>query len=1023
MNSKIIRVGTLALFLFGLGWSNLVAGRLPIRTYTAADGLGSGRINNISFDSRGFLWAGTREGLSRFDGNEFTTYGVEHGLPDNTVRPLIQTARGTYLVMTNDALVSWCDPPADSLHAASSKNESRGLTFQVCDGIAATSLLALDRKGRAWGCESGAMVLFDEATKQFAQLPDSRFSDSLMIGYALADDGSAIWIGTQAGVIRWLPNGRKIYYALPEDKEDFGRVEALMFDRDGRLWIGNHNAGLHVFMPDPIGRFEDSARSLVKLRQMSPKDLLPGVPGTVALGVAKGLTGPLIISLRQSSDGHMWIGTGAGLVQFDGKQFRKFTTENGLSNNRIHTIAEDSYGNIWLGSDDGLMKLGRPGFTSFRNIDGIQDRALSVYEDTEGYPVVVSGSLSLSRFDGTKFTTVKAILPMLGSISWSVPGAFLDSRNRWWLLTTKGLGLLPAKFTWKEDQVVVPERTFTQRDGLPDDAIFRLFEDRRQNLWVSFTNSGTPVRIDKETNEIHQISEFPVDGNFSSFCEDNSGTKWFGLYRGGLARFRAGEWTVFGEADSLPQTMITALHQDQAYRLWIATNKEGLSEIVEDSSGRINFIRYNDQKLSSNNIRCITEDAQGRLYLGHTRGVDMLDISNRQVKQFSTADGLAGDFVVAGLKDRHGRLWFASSSGVSVLDPAEGRKGDNYVPVYIYRLTVGGNSVPIPDMGTRTVHIEELNPDQNQIRVEYGAPDFESGKIVTYQHVLEGAERSWSEPTKERTVHLAGLAPGSYRLLLRSFRDGGLNPASISFTILPPFYLRWWFVTLSLFFVVGIAYVAERLRVRKLLEIERIRARIASDLHDDIGSSLTSIVMTAELPGRESGKGSDATARLNSIAASARETLDGIAAIVWAINPQNDELENLVGYIRGYVATSLEQTDIDVGFDFPADVTAVKVTAEFRRNVFLLFKEAIHNVIKHARPAHVWLSLSIEDSLLKGSIKDDGAGFATSDVSRFRNGLRNMKKRMEDIGGECSIESELGKGTVVSFRVRIDHVR
>jgi signal transduction histidine kinase len=217
---------------------------------------------------------------------------------------------------------------------------------------------------------------------------------------------------------------------------------------------------------------------------------------------------------------------------------------------------------------------------------------------------------------------------------------------------------------------------------------------------------------------------------------------------------------------------------------------------------------------------------------------------------------------------------------------------------------------------------------------------------------------------------------------------------------------------------IEITKLRRRLRVLEQRQaLERERLRISRDMHDEVGANLTRISVLSELAMRKSEKTDGATEELLKISQTAREVVDNIGAILWAINPRNDRLDNLAGYIREFASEYFEMTPIKYLFDFPEQVLAHPLSAEVRRNIFLTTKEAINNVVKHSGATLVELHCRVSDHEVEFNIQDNGRGFIIEDLPRHRNGLLNMKKRIEDIGGNFQIESQLGCGTSIRLMV------
>jgi signal transduction histidine kinase len=303
------------------------------------------------------------------------------------------------------------------------------------------------------------------------------------------------------------------------------------------------------------------------------------------------------------------------------------------------------------------------------------------------------------------------------------------------------------------------------------------------------------------------------------------------------------------------------------------------------------------------------------------------------------------------------------------------------------------------------------------LEVEFGGRDFTPGGGLRYQHKLDGTGGEWSSPSESRSVHLASLTPGNYRLLVRAVDVDGQVSAQASFIqfhVVPPVWLRWWFLVFSIAGVAGIAYAAHRYRLAQAVALERLRTRIASDLHDDIGSNLSVIAGLSEVL-RQQARRSDPqmTEPLAVIATVSNRSMDAMADIVWAIDPRKDHLRDLAQRMRRWANDALTGRQIELSFNAPSE--DLTLNAEMRREIFLLFKEAVHNVVRHSDCTEASVDLRRERDSLVLEVGDNGNGF-TPDQATQGQGLASMQRRAAKLGGVARVQSQ-GRGTCVLVRV------
>ena len=382
------------------------------------------------------------------------------------------------------------------------------------------------------------------------------------------------------------------------------------------------------------------------------------------------------------------------------------------------------------------------------------------------------------------------------------------------------------------------------------------------------------------------------------------------------------------------------------------------------------------------------------------------------------------------MTDGHGRVWALLPDAINVYDYRQRMQNVVPPPVYISGLTVNGNPV-----NYRAAL--DLSYDQNNVVIGFVGISFKDEKDVHYQYRLNGIDRDWSPPTLQRGITYAALAPGNYTFEVKAINADGIassEPATLSFTIDAPFWQRRWFIVgiaVLLLALVGgtVRYVSVRklqrlvrqLETEKaiLAERERTRERIARDLHDDVASTLGSVVLYSESLKRqleEKSEPGDLVRKISSLSLEAQETMDDI---VWSTSPQHDTLKELLIRIRDLASATCTASGIQYAIQVPETIPAMHLPDEIRKSIFLIFKEALNNIFKHARATTVTIDAQMQDGLFRLTITDNGSGIAAGGTHSRGHGLRNMAKRAAEIGAEFSITPGHGGGTVVSLSKRM----
>jgi signal transduction histidine kinase len=358
-------------------------------------------------------------------------------------------------------------------------------------------------------------------------------------------------------------------------------------------------------------------------------------------------------------------------------------------------------------------------------------------------------------------------------------------------------------------------------------------------------------------------------------------------------------------------------------------------------------------------------------------------------------------------------LWFGTHKGLSRFAPAADPPVATPPPISIMAVLIAGERQPISVRGELAVSLPDLASDRNELQIDFVGLSFASGEVLRYQYRLEGADKDWGTPVDQRTVNYARLAPGRYRFLVRAVNSDGIfsaTPAVITFNILRPFWQRWWFITLAAFAVSLAGYAFYRYRVARLVELERVRTRIATDLHDDIGSNLTRISLLSELAKQQAGNGK----LLTSIADIARESVSSMNDIVWAISPRHDRLVDLTRRMRQHAEEVFALRDIDLEFNASTSDADMQLPVGTRRDVLLIFKEAVNNAARHSGCTRIVIEFRREHHALLLQISDNGRGFEIGAKSDGQ-GLRSLSRRAEAIGGKLEVNSRSAEGTTVRF--------
>jgi ligand-binding sensor domain-containing protein/two-component sensor histidine kinase len=972
-------------------------------------------------------------------------WGTDEGLPNNTVTGIAQTPDGYLWCSTYDGAVRF-----DGVRFVRIGPDDS--TSQQANRI---QCLYVDRRGQLWMGTDGAGVLryADGAFTAFTE----RAGSSADVVRCLAEDAVGdLWLGTRGGLGR-LRDGKATWFTSAAGVTNAANsIWNIAFDREGRLWIADWNS-LKAFKD---GRFESALlrpELKVPMRAMyadAAGDLWAGMMGEalrrdaggqwIGIGDEGQFANAEVTAFCRTRSGDFWVGTRKGLCRQRNGQWTAFTARDGLVSSEVRALFEDGEGNIWVGTGTaGLARLKRRVLNTFTARHGLTDGGVfALCESTEGglWVGLNDGRLvqrtagSSESFEGFKHFSgdapVKSVLRARDGALW---------------VGTFGNGLV--RFHNGQTTQFVPSVGSPARI----DKVTALLQDRAGDVWV-----GTFYSLYKATST-NVLVPVPVDGRelrapITALLEDGSGGVWVGFDGLGVARLDQGKATWLTRREGLPSHFIRALHQDRSGTLWIGT-ASGLCSWRESKIST--FTKAHG--LMSDAITQILEDDADNLWLGSSAGImrvsrrDFVAVSegrepSLEVLAFGCGEGMlsaecSGGFSPAGLRTKDGKLWFPTAKGLVMLDPPELKLTMNSTPpaVYIEEVRADGKLVAQPhvspgviqEQGSRETRVV-LPRRTRRLEFIYTALSLTAPERVRFKHRLLGLDSDWTEAGTARSAVYAKLLPGSYRFqVIACNHDGIWNQAGriIAFRIAAPFWRMGWFLLLAGVVSAGILggtirFVSVRQWQRKLRRveeahaIEKERMRIAKDIHDDVGANLTQIALLGELARQDRAVPEKAGGHIEKISNIARQAIRSLDEIVWAVNPRNDTLAHLIDYVGQYSLDYLRTAGIRCRLDLPDQSPARELSADVRHNLFLVVKEALNNIVKHAHASEVRLWVNVTGEGLRMTIEDDGCGFEQPPDNPTADGLQNMRQRLADIGGECSIESRSEAGTRIVVALR-----
>ncbi len=996
-----------------------------VETWDAERGLPSSTVTGLAQSPDGYMWLSTVNGIARFDGVHFNSFTGAVG-PGMIVGGFNQIA-------VDKAGSVWARSEGGEVLV----REAAGFTAVSTAGkVVVARNLVTTSDGSLWATLANGAMARGAAGRLLDWPQTEKFGGLAGPPVALASD--LYWAVTLSGeLIEW----RDGHPPNPIQAPGAGgmRMVRLAAESSGTIWLlgeeGLWNWQAGKWTPVALPRNATRAFQGISVGatgscwiwskagawRLDRGEWLPAEPAWAELMKEQDVSGSLV-----DDEGRIWFSTvGAGLVVLSKEgRLTQLSLKQGLPSNHVLGLLQDHEGTLWAATRRGLARIKQ---RQIQVVSWSEDSGESV---ATGLAEAADGTMWIGRDAGAVWRLANrggAVPEMFAASPRSVRAMVFDRANQLWVGTVRE-GL------WRVQQ----NHLVRVGEGqLPRDEARTLLADSQGRLWIGTTRGLFSLESDKVSAHPGPTGAGTLD--VRALAEDKDGSIFIGTRGNGLLRWRAGEVRAL-EPEVLGQPLtIWALHLDGAGNLWIGTDGAGLLRWRE---GRLDFFsRTNGLPVDS--VHAIVEGEDKHLWLGTLEGICRLRMSEcdavanggrhkLEPSLLTRSDGMptlqcASGFQPSAIRARDGRLWFSTIRGAVVVEPQSSSSRSAPPSVVIEDLTVQGQSMAA-HAGVR------LGPLPRRVEFHFTALSFAAPERVRFRYRLEGEDKDWIDAGSDRSVVFDSLQPGDHVFAVTACNSDGVwneEGVRLSFYVIPIWWQTWWFKAGSigglLALIGGVWWWVAARRLQQRLEklelaqtLERERARIARDIHDDLGAGLTQISMVSALardtaPGM--GRARAASLKVEELA---RDLVRSLDEIVWAVRPQNDNLESLVDYI-GYASRDLfEGSGVRCWFSGLPSVPDMEVQASVRHNLLLACREALNNVLKHSRATEVRVGLRLEAGELCVEIADNGRGFELAGTQTRRNGLRNMQQRLRESGGECVIQSVVGRGTVVRFTLSLD---
>jgi len=1022
-----------------------------VTRYTAEQGLPQNTIRALLQTRDGYLWIGTLAGLARFDGVRFKVFDMSNTpeMSSDAINGLAEDRQDASLwINTGKGLLRY------HRHRFERFDEQEGFPHPFGE------LWPASHGGLWYSPHSGQLVRLRNRAVQAWQLLRQRVSEDgdEIMGHRIIqveekEEGASVLVLVHSGLFRFEPTTGALTRLGPPARSDtsyrhfFKETDGTIFvaSREG-LWRGAE-ARWDQIETVPAGDRQCPARLCpssngglwVSWSNDGPPRLAQFRAGRSEFLDLSNLPDYPMTEFLEDREGHLWIGTESGLCQLRPKPVQVYARENGLRNDYVKSVTEGPDGTIWLGTAEGVSGIKDGQVTNLPPVEPPSNwgRAEGLLADRRGRVWYGARANTVAAFDHG---------------AWVSPAPL--SRGESWVRT--------------------------------------LYEDRSGRIWAGF-DSG--VAWLDEAGAVQELPSALSHPDVRVVHQDRRGDIWFGTYGGGLNRLHEEQITAYATTLGENNNRAWWIHEDADGVFWVGS-RDGLNRFVPPGAGQSRKQKAesrNDQSLLTsaatnvapgqfftfttqhglreNIVNNIQEDDLGYLWLSGPQGIyrvarqELNDVAEgramqAQVIAFGEAEGMlnsqcnGGVNQPSGCKDRAGRIWFPTARGVAMVDPRAIRR--NMVPPPVVIEQVKADEVIVYGDGitadvkritseVRTPKSEvrsnenllglgaalRLAPGRGRVlEIHYTGNSLAAPNRMRFKYRLEGYDRDWHfDDENRRAAFYTSLPPGPYTFQVAACNNHGVwseTPAEFAFTLAPFLWQTPLFYIVAGVAVIGLGAAVQAYRLRwqrRLLKLEHQqalaneRARIARDLHDDLGTALTGEALKLDVLRRAAHDGSALTRPLADSAASLRALAGHLRQVVWAVNPRCDTVSSLASFLEHQAEHFFKADGLRCRLEFPEDIPLLPLDGEMRYQLALGVREALTNAVRHAAASEIVLGLRVEDGQLIVRVTDNGQGFRVAECMTNGQGLANMKARLEKIGGQCECRSARSAGTTIEMRV------
>ena len=981
---------------------------LIFKQITQSNGLPVEVVTCLAQDSSGFIWIGSEEGLFRYDGFDFKGYHFEpenkNSIPVNSIAKIYVTRKGLLWLATIEGGIACINDKGNVIRVINSSNNS----------------------------------LFTKESDYVVDIKEDKFGN--------------IWCTTLDGLFRVsVKDGKVARFLLNPALPRFNSFTPFVFDASGKLWFGSLDAGLMVFDP-ANGSFTYASNPPYNYEALKNRNayatiafqkgriwfcdwaLEVGVFDTatkkeVILYSDRGLIqkdrGRMVNTFYVDSKGNLWTGTWGGLnftsntLTFEKRFFSDADNRLSIIDNYVLAILEDREGNFWFGTKNGIS-IAQPYKKQIRNLSShnskqypFGDKEISdvIEVDSSTLLVCTTGADGIYETD-LDFNLKKKYSFRNVNYDWIWKYYHDKPRNRIFISTQHGMLL----YNTQSHSI----KKINPKDNYNINTVSSFVATSDSIVWMSrFRNSFLKYNLKNDTYKEYNLESLGVEKQNILLTKDKENKIWIIAHTTGLFRFDENKEKITQrliqdtKTNSLLQTAIW-FFEDLGENYLIGYRSKGVG-LYNKKDKTFRHLGQIDGMVSDNtNTALVTKT--NKVWIGTTNGLSLFDPVTGSFKNYGYANGSLHNNILCITQLQDERIVAGTDAGLVVFNP---KNFDSVTLVYapvITGINVYGKDISMDSLLLQKTPLR-ISYKKNYVAFNFIAPQYNNKEQIQYAYKLEGVDNDWVECGNRRFTSYSNINGGNYTFKIKARMPGGdwvENKNYLSVNVSSPFYSQWWFYLICIIMIALIGYIIFQYRLQQSLRIERMRSNISSDLHDEVGATLTAISIISEMAKKLVSPFSKEGDYLRRIGDRSRDSIEKMSDIIWSINPDNDNIEQMLIRMKNFATEMAEAKEIAVNWTGEGDLTVLHLNMEQRKHFYLLFKEIMNNSIKYADAKKIDIRLTVNGNHICLQVKDDGKGFNMANVSRG-NGLKNLHHRAGLLKGSISIKSEEEKGTVVKL--------